>query len=273
VAGRIRRIAVILGATVALLPLVGVGAIWAHDAADPRLKFQAKLPYLDQRYSAYAQPWGAEQSALWRRWASYGLVNRIAPLRFPAETSFVWRWAPVAPTNDLGVWSYSQVAYGDYEGGDPPEPVPPKRVRDLKSFRQGFSWHRSVFAGDANVLTEFFLRSDPKDPDAKLLEVGWFLHLPDKTARYMTTGRQLGVFTDGQGRRWRVAREGIFCMFAPADGKDVASGTLDMAEALRWLVSKREVTGDAWVTGVAIGAEALGGFGRVDLHRWQAELR
>lgn len=272
---RIPKFMLIGGITAAVLAALGAGGIYLSDqmAREGRTMLGSKTLYVHGRYSAYAQPWGAEQSPYFSWFSRHGDRTYIDTRSFPARTTFGWRWPPAGPGNNLGVWSYNHVGYGDYDGAQPDEPVPPLRVRDIKVFRQDYAWRISSDYGSANLLTEFYLRSDPEDEESKLLEVGWFLHAPQHTLDFMDEARQLGEFVDPQGRRWRVAIDDTFCMFALADGTDSTKGSLDMLAALNWLVEKKVAGPDAWVTGVAIGAEALRGMGTIDLDSWKVEFR
>lgn len=258
--------------------LVIVGAILLAFAAAPgsdgRLALSAKQPFLKGAYLAYAQPWGGEQIAVMRWWARRADTISVDPQAFPANTSMSWRWPPFRPPNsDVGVWAYDLVAFGNYDDGEVEKPIPPRRIADVKVLRQRFAWRMTDTMGEANVLTEFYLRSDPKVSDSKVLEIGWFLHVPESSAEFARKSRQIGIFTDPKRRRWRVAIEGTYCMIQPADGRDVTGGELDMLAAVRWLKGKGLVKGDEWFTGVAIGAEPMSGVGSLHLDKWSVEYR
>ncbi len=233
----------------------------------------AKTAFTKGRYFAYAQPWGGEQVAWTRPWARHADALAIDIPRFPANTTMNWRWPPFIASNGPGVWGYIQVSYGDYDGGPPEVPVPPRRVRDIRELKQAFAWRIDNDWGDANVLTEFYLRSSPTDVNAKLLEIGWFLHAPASTRRFVERSRQVGVYTDPAGRRWRVALADKFCMFLPEAEGDIRRGSLDMLAGLAWLQRKGLVRGDEWFSGLAIGAEPVRGIGRYHLEQWKVALR
>ena len=131
----------------------------------------------------------------------------------------------------------------------------------------------SMALGDANLLTEFYLRSDPNNSESKLIEVGWFLHAPPATAAFVRGAQQIGRFTDASGKAWQVARDEKYVMFLPADAQDVRTGTIDMRAALQWLQEKGVIKGDEWFTGVAIGVEPLRGRGQVQVDRWAVTYR
>jgi hypothetical protein len=262
-------------AAAALLLLGGILlAFAAAPGADGRLQLGAKQPFLKGSYLAYAQPWGGEQIALLRWWSRRADTISVDAARFPANTTMSWRWPPFRPPNsDVGVWAYDLVAFGNYDDGEVEKPIPPRRIDAIRELRQRFAWRMTDGIGDANVLTEFYLRSNPRQPDSKVLEIGWFLHVPEASAEFARKSRQIGVFTDPQRRRWRVALEGTYCMIQPADGRDVATGELDMLAAVRWLKGKGLVKGDEWFTGIAIGAEPMSGVGSLHLDRWSVTYR
>jgi hypothetical protein len=261
-----------LGGLATVAALAGV-AIWATtpSPAEGQVMLPAKTPYTSGEYFAYAQPWGGEKVAITRVWAPYADHIAIDPRRFPNNTVTHWRWPPFAPRGGPGVWSYQAVMHGNYDGGETETKVPPVRLRDLGTFSQSFSWKIDNRLGDANVLTEFYLRSSPTDPDAKLLEIGWLLHMPAHSRRYFESARKIGTYTDAQGRRWDVRIDGKFCMFAPPQPTDITDGTLDMAAALRWLEQHHTVTGDQWVWGVSFGSEAVQGKGQLVISHWSVE--
>lgn len=249
-------------------------AFAAAPANDGRLALHAKQPFLKGSYLAYAQPWGGERIAVLGWWSRRADTISVDPQHFPANTSMSWRWPPFRPPNsNVGVWAYDLIAFGNYDDGEVERPIPPRRVREIKALRQRFAWRLSDTIGEANVLTEFYLRSDSKVADSKVLEIGWFLHVPESSAEFARKSRQVGVFTDARRRRWRVAIDGTYCMIQPADGRDVTSGELDMLAAVRWLTGKGLVKGDEWFTGVAIGAEPMSGVGSLHLDRWSVEYR
>jgi hypothetical protein len=262
-------------AIVAMLVAGFAVALWA---AGPRptatqIVVPAKTPFTKGRYFAFAQPWGSETMRWTRWWAPHADALAINLGRFPADTAMSWRWPPFVPTNGPGVWAYNQVSYGNYDGGAPEVSVAARRVRDIRELRQAYAWRIDNALGDGNVLTEFYLRSSPTDVNAKTLEIGFFLHAPDSTKRFFGNSKQIGVFTDTGGRRWRVALADKFCMFLPEQDAALTRGTLDMLPALAWLRSKRLVTGDEWFWGLAIGVEPVRGVGRYYLDRWSVALR
>lgn len=249
---------------------IGAAAVWS-TAARPgpgQVVVAAKTPYSQGLYFAYAQPWGGERSALTRWWAPHADTIAVDLKRFPDNTTTHWRWLPFSPRSGPGVWSYQAVMHGNYDGGEPEEAIPPARVNAVRRFSQDFAWSIDNRYGDANVLTEFYLRSSPTDPDAKLLEVGWLLHAPAHSRRYFEAAQLVGRYTDPQGRAWEVRRDGKFCMFAPQIPGDVTSGTIDMRAALAWLQRTGTIRGDEWLWGVAFGSEAIKGIGGLSISHW-----
>lgn len=271
------RLRLILTAVACLVLLVVAGGVtlWmtGPSPSDDQIVVPAKTPFTKGRYFAYAQPWGGEQVRWTRLWAPRADALAINIARFPADTSINWRWPPLIAANGPGVWGYDHISYGEYDGGPPEEPLPPRRVSDMSALTQDFAWRLETGMGDGNVLTEFYLRSSATDVNAKTLEIGFFLHAPASTRRFHARSRQLGVFIDGVGRRWTVALADKFCMFLPAGEGDVTSGKLDMVPALAWLKRRGLVKGDEWFSGIAIGVEPVRGFGRYHLDRWAVEVK
>lgn len=254
--------------------LVAVGFVWATEpSADAgEMLLRAETPFTKGRYYAYASPWGGRTLTATRAWSGRADGIAVDLKHFPQRSTFQWRWPPVAPSFGPGVWGYNHVAYGNYDGGHTEQPVDPVRVRDLKSFGQSFRWSMANRWGDANVLTEFYLRGSPTDAESRQIEIGWLLRAPRSTLRFFERSRLIGTYVDPAGGRWTVRMNDKFCMFAPASPGDVRSGKIDMLHALRWLQEKRLVSGEEWLWGVAMGAEPVAGIGSMTLHEWKVVL-
>ena len=250
-----------------------VGAIFVPILSDPRIRLGDREPFEKNHYSAFAQPWAGADHWLLKHWAPQADRISVDLASFPANSEFGWLW-PWAPRGvAVGVWGYNFLSFGQYDGGSDAVAITPRRVRDIQQLRQSFEWSRSIPLGDANVLTEFYLRSDPANSESKLIEIGWFLHTPTKTRDFVENGRQIGIFTDSQKRQWRVSIDAKYCTLMPLGGGDVPNGTIDMLEAVRWLQTKNVVPADAWFTGVALGVEPLWGGGTVEVKRWTIDYK
>jgi len=260
---------------IGLLAIAALFAIlvWvtAPSAKPGQLLLQPKTDFTKGRLFAYVAPWGGETLAMTRGWSRVADRMIIDLRQFPGNTRIRWRWPLFAPRVGPGVWGYNFVAYDNYDGGPTEQPVQPTRVRDLKVLRQQFRWSLANRWGDANVLTEFYLRTNTTDVDAKPIEIGWFLHTPASTRRFFEKSRLVGRYVDPQGRRWIVRIADRFCMFALEVPGDLPSGELDMLHALRWLQQRGLVTGNEWFWGVAIGAEPVRGVGDMTLHAWKVD--
>jgi hypothetical protein len=266
-----------------LIGLAGLVALLVAAAAavllpelingDDRLVLRSKQPYSAGPHYAFVSPWGAESNPLLRLWGRRADGIRINPATFPNKTRFTWRWPPFPPKSDAGVWGYNHIGYGFYDGGQPESPVPPRRVSELKVLTQSLAWSGNFARGESTVLTEFYLRSNPRESEAKLIEIGWLLHMSRESQAFVKGGRQLGAYVDPTGRHWRAALNGTYLTFSPANDGDVTEARIDMLHALRWLQAKKLVRGDEWLTGLAIGVEPIKGIGSVDLARWAVEFR
>ena len=261
----IRRLGIALLAVLALLAVFALYPRWGGE----RMALSARSNFHKGSYTAYAQPWGGDADARYRFWATYADMMRIDVARFPANTGISWRWPPYSPRK-AGVWAYDFIAYGNYDGGPSEVPIPPRKLDDIRTLRQDFAW-TSTRLGRANVLTEFYLRSDPADSESKLLEVGFLLSAPPRTIAFADGGRQIGEYRDAAGRTWRASLNEKYVLFLPADHAPVASGKIDMLAALRWLKEQKLLNGTEWFTGIAIGAEPMAGFGNLQLDRWNVE--
>ena len=83
----------------------------------------------------------------------------------------------------------------------------------------------------------------------------------------------MGPWTAPSGRAWQAAITARYVPSLPAGREDGREATFDMLAALRWLRQKGLVKGDEWVTGVAIGAEPLKGYGSFEIDRWRVAFR
>lgn len=261
------------GLVLLLLCVLVVGFLIITDAfrSDDRLTLQPQRSYSQSSYLAYVQPWGAQQYWLGRVWGARSDKMRLDLKAFPDRTRIEWRWPPFGPRNGVGVWGYNHIAYGDYDGGIPLAPVKPMRVRDIKRLQSTHDWDGEFGYGQATVLMEFFLRSNPEDSDSKVLEIGWFLHFPERSQEFVAGSREIGVFTDPQGRDWLVAIDETFCTFSLKSQADLPKGSVDVLAALRWLQAKGLVKGDEWLTGLALGAEPIKGVGHVEVRHWAVD--
>lgn len=257
----------------AIAGIFGVYTYADRTTDDARITLRARQSLSKGSYYGYVQPWGADGTAIGRWWGRNADSLRVSLDTFPNNTTIVWRWPPFKPVNTGGgVWGYDHIGYGDYDGGTPERPVQPRRVDDIRRMQQQFAWTGDFSLGEATLLTEFYLRKDPKDTESRLLEIGWFLHVPAATASFVAKGKPIGIHVDPNGRRWTVARTDDFVTFLPEDGQDVRTGAIDMLAGLTWLKGKGEVSGGEWVTGVAIGSEPFFGVGRVNLSRWSVQF-
>ncbi|CAN5392763.1 hypothetical protein BH10PSE15_BH10PSE15_11550 [soil metagenome] len=261
-----------------LLAVVGAvaaiaGAIAWPIVSDPRIRLGDRQPFGKGPYGAFAQPWAGANDPILKVWAPHADRISVDLPVFPANSEIAWAWPWPPHGTAVGVWGYNFLSFGQYDGGSEEVAITPRRVRDITQLRQSFDWRSAIPVGDANVLTEFYLRSDPADSESKLVEIGWILHSPRRTRNFVENGKQIGIFTDAQGRKWRVSIDEKYCTLMPLDARDIPAGSLDMLEAVRWLQGKGVVPEDAWFTGVALGVEPLWGWGTVHVRHWNVEYR
>lgn len=124
-------------------------------------------------------------------------------------------------------------------------PLPP--VKAFKTFRQKRGWDYDQDSGAFNHLTELYLISAKGDAAAKLFEIGFFFHAPEETREFCAGGKEIGVWTDQDGRSWTVSRQthsvALFITFLPAG--DVLSDMIDFKAALEFLKGKGVFNGHA----------------------------
>lgn len=267
----LKRTKFALAAGAIALLLAGATAAVDFRPSDPRIRLKAGREFTQNTYLAFVSPWGAS-NALTALWGSRADSIRVDPATFPGHSRISWRWPPFGPPGELSIWGYDHLAFGDYDGGLPEQRVEPLQVFQIHRFEQAFRWNGNFEHGAATLLTEFYLRSDPADADSKTLEIGWFLHAPEATRTFVAEGKQFGDYRDPAGRVWQVAQNEAYVTFFPKDGHDIREGRLDMLHALKWLRGKGLVGDNAWVTGLAIGAEPMKGIGHAEIQHWQVWL-
>lgn len=245
------------------------------EQADPERKLLAdQVFYTKGSFSAYAAPWCVLKTG--KLSVGKDLVDTIslAPSTFPNDV-VIRTSAPMAdPTSfGCGVYGYHHVAYGNYDGGVPQTPVAPRQVRTITSFTSRLDvTSASEGGGQYNVLHEFYLTSAAGKEDAKVIEIGYFLHASASAAAFAATGTSVGTFDDPSDRRWEVRKAGTFVMLMPADGKDVGSTTLDVKALLAFLTGKGLLTGDEWFNGMAVGTEPVRGDATTVIRAWTVAL-
>ncbi|WP_293978811.1 hypothetical protein [Sphingobium sp.] len=234
-----------------------------------------KQNYFQGSYMAFASPWAAMFDTRLKAGEHFRDEIVVQPATFPDGTTIRTRW-PVARPEKSGVWGYHFVAYGHYDGKDPPPgAIPPKQVRDIAEFRQSFRFSYR-YSPNFNLLNEFYLTRLPGDMTDKLFEIGFFLHVPPVTMDFIrAVGVDEGDYTDSEGRHWGISRHEKFIRIYPKDGRDVREGTIDVREFLKALVARKVITGQEWFNGIAFGTEPVAGAGQteIDIHRWKVDFR
>jgi hypothetical protein len=172
------------------------------------------------------------------------------------------------------VRGYPSIRHGTYENGVTEVTIKPRRIRDLSKMEYAFSLdYRSLIGGDANILFDSFLLTDPKSSKSKAFELG-VIPLPASDTRHhaQKNGKDMGTFYDRHGRGWLMslfqkADGGLYLMPLPADGSFLA-GEVDQLEMYRWAVGRGIITGDLWYTGTALGLEPIGGTTQMRIDNW-----
>lgn len=218
--------------------------------------------YTKGSFIAYAAPWSTYGGAGAALKHGVDFVDEIAVQldTFPANVEFSWHW-PLTPSKSTGVYGYNALSFGSYDGGVPQVPVASRKVREIGTLVEKFSFGMARPVGDFNVLTEFFLTK--KAGGEKVAEIGFFLRTARSAITFADAGEQLGTFTDSSSRAWKVAKQpaphGPYYMFIPAG--EVLAGTVDFKAALDFLRARGRLTGEEWFSGLAFGIEPVTGSG------------
>ncbi len=223
--------------------------------------------YSRGQYGAYASPWSKFLDNSLRHDIDYSDSIVVDVNAFPASTTTIkWNWPSRIPTSS-GVWGYMFMFYGNYDGGEPFVRVTPRQVKNIETLRQDFSiTHNS--SGSYNVLNEFYLTSEAGNPNAKVIEIGYFLHSAAENRPFFEQGLLIGTYRDATGVTWVARMNGTFCMLMTAGYNDVVSGSIDVGATLAFLKTKGIITGNEWFNGIALGVEPVRGSGELSITRW-----
>lgn len=211
-------------------------------------------------YFAMAQPWSATAQFDSHLRAGIDYANSMTFHRgFPAGTEIRWRW-PMQPSTRAGVRGYNFIGYGGYSGFAPLG-VAPQRVRDIRRYLVRYGWRAGATNGEWNLLIETYLNS-AADRNDQVLEIGFFAHVPPRTAGFIASARPLG--TCGA---WSAALHERYAMFRRSG--DSQDGTIDMVRILACLRSWGVITGNEWLPGMAMGVEPVTGTGTLRVGRFE----
>jgi hypothetical protein len=230
--------------------------------------------YSKGRYVAWNGPW----CRLYDPTFVAGVYNDTMGINdqtFPLGTLISWSMPSAAKRSAAcPVYGYMALSIGNYDGGKPLISLPPMKAKDLSVLYVEHNFAIAGGADDFDVLQELYLTSVKGDASTKVVEIGWFLHSPISTVKYVRSGTQLGTYVSPtNGRSWIVAKSGTFITFMPKDTLDALTGPTNIKDALVWLKSKGAITGEEWFNGMAIGVEPLGNGGTMVVNNWKVSYR
>lgn len=234
------------------------------------ITLQDRENFYQGSYLAYASPWSTFVDTAMKRGEDFFDTITVNPETFPDGTVINSRWPTLRPMK-TGVWGYHAVSFGRYDGGDPPEKVEPKQVKAIEQLVQCFKFSYKN-SPNFNLLNEFYLTSAPGDTKAKVIEIGFFLHLPPNGGfDELSAKTKITRFKDSSYRDWVITRGEKFVTIFPEDGRDVTEGTIDVREFLKVLIDNGVITGNEWFNGIAFGMEPTRGGGQTELtvERWK----
>lgn len=238
-------------------------------STEKRVVLNDNVNYTVGSYNAYAAPWCALRNASLVVGKDISTRISLLPSKFPNDIE-ITAFTPNVNPHDYGcgVYGYHHVHFGNYSGLLPKGKFDGMQVSSLRKLIVDFSFADIGSTGEYNMLNEYFLTSEKDRQDKRIMEIGYFFHPSQSAIEFAKTGKDIGNYTDAEGRGWSVRQAGQFVMLMPADGKDLRSGSLDMAHFLQHLVKKGKLTGNEWFNGAAMGVEPVRGNSSVRIERW-----
>jgi hypothetical protein len=220
--------------------------------------------YTKNSYIAFAGPWGAGNLV---EGVDYLDTIKLWPESFSERTLIKWRW-PEVPAQS--VYGFMQVSFGDYDGGNPQNPVPSKTVNDIIRLTASHSFRLSGEMENFTAIYDFFLTDVPQGTNLKEIEV--FLHTPPKAEYFVTHSTQIGSYSDKSGT-WTVALANNDILFMPADEADIPEGEIDFKSMLNFLTSNNIISGSEYFNGVALGTEPFQGVGSINVRYFHVDYQ
>lgn len=193
---------------------------------------------------------------------------RFDARRFPAGVEISWTWPDHMPDGGF-FWGYNYVALGNYNGSQPPAPVHPVQLGDLKHLEAGARFKLGSGSDGHNILCDMFVTSEAGEHLKVTGEVGVLLHVGSDDLLFLERGERVGVFSGPEGD-WGVFDTGANPMGAPyyvfvPEPVRTTAGPVDLAPMLHFLVTMGRLDARTWINGLAIGVEPHRGSGAVDL--------
>lgn len=242
-------------------------------STEKRVVLNDNVNYTVGSYNAYAAPWCALRNASLVVGKDISTRISLLPSKFPNDIEIAAFTPNVNPHDyGCGVYGYHHVHFGNYSGLLPKGKFDGMQVSSLRTLVVDFAFEDTGSTGEYNMLNEYFLTAEKDRQDKRVMEIGYFFHPSQSAIQFAKSGKDVGNYTDAEGREWSVRQSGQFVMLMPADGQDLRSGSLDMAHFLQHLVKKGKLTGNEWFNGAAMGVEPVRGNSSVRIQRWHMTM-
>lgn len=255
------------------LALVFIGVGFAATQANAQTVVKADKQWSSEgQILAYPSDWCAlfDKTLVVGRDYSNTVTYQAGQLATSTNVQFSWRYpSPGQRSPKCGVFGYSHVARGNYDGGATMKPVSPRQIKSLVDMTVSYGVDFAADPNQFNGLSEGFLTRTAGNANDKALEVGFFWNTPHETIAWAKTGKQLGVFVDRWGKKWTASLNGTYVTFSGGS----AWGSLDVRGALTFLIAKGIVSPDWYVNGWAFGVEPLGGIGTAVIRSFKVDVK
>lgn len=227
------------------------------------LQMQTNCPFTvcAGSYGAYSFMFGAASPYV--PVTDYNSVWTLQPGTFPNNSVLNWKTPSGAPNSTIcgglcGVWGGLTLVYANYDASLPKVTVTPQMMSDITSYTKNYSFTYSG-VGLFDSLSEFWAtQSAHPSPDANsnsaaLYEIGYILH--DPTYAFHNSGTVVGTNFADNGVTFSVRSHGTYYTIANLAGVDVASGSLNEVNLIKYLTAWGAVSGSEWINGENFGIE------------------
>ena len=245
----------LVGPQASLSDIATITADWATYQGDP------------PGWWAVQNPWGAGSLINGK---NYSQAIYVYASTFPNGSVISWRWPGYG--NPSNAWGYPEIVYGTQAGtwrSPDRKGPPPIKIRNLAALTGSYDLSIAGDTDQYDVLWETHLTSAPNGGAS--IEFGILLHTPSYVMSWAEgLPRRYPYNTAGLAATILITDNGSepYILVLPVQG-DMLTATVDIRSILNFLISRRALTGDEYISGFEIGAEPRQGEGTLTINSIQ----